>query len=258
MVAHELQYHIGLSEALIEGAQYALLPGDPDRVPVLSAAFEHSRPLGQRREYRSALAYLEDRPVLVVSTGIGAPSTVIAIEELARLGVQYFIRVGTTGAIQERIGLGDLVISEGSVRLEGTSMHYAPVEYPAVASADLTRALCLGARRLDLPFHRGLTCSSDSFWPGQERRGTFSGYIPRQFQGTLAEWQRLNVLSYEMENSAVFVACRALHLEGASVCAVVAHRSEREEVSHDAYAKVKRSLSFAAREAIRFHMEDAL
>lgn len=251
----DLQYHTGLSRAMIEGALYALLPGDPDRVPVLASAFKHARPLGQSREYRAALAYLEDLPVLVMSTGIGAPSTAIAVEELARLGVCYFIRVGTTGAIQEHIKLGDLVISEGSVRLEGTSSHYAPIEFPAVASMGLTNALRQAAYAQAAPHHVGVTCSTDSFWPGQERSGSFSGYVPRQFQGTLKEWQRLNVLSYEMENSALFVVCRALRLEAASVCAVVARRSEREEVHHDAYTHTKKALAHVAMEAVRWHTQ---
>ena len=260
MADSDLQYHVGLSASLIEGARYVLMPGDPDRVPVLSAAFAHSRPLAQSREYRSALAYAEDvpTPVLILSTGIGAPSASIAIEELARLGVRYFLRVGTTGAIQRHIALGDLVISEASVRLEGTSSHYAPVEYPAVASVDMICALREAACALGISHHSGMTCSSDSFWPGQERRDSFVGYIPRRFQGTLEEWRRLNVLSYEMENSALFVVCRALGLEAASVCAVVACRWQGEAVSHDVYAKAKHDLARVAREAVRRHAARAI
>ena len=255
-----VQYHIGLSGAMIEGARYVLMPGDPARVSVLSAAFAHSRPLGQNREYHSALAYAEDlpTPVLIVSTGIGAPSAVVAIEELARLGIRYFLRVGTTGAIQEHIAAGDLIISEASVRLEGTSSHYAPIEYPAAASIDLIQALREAARALGVPHHSGMTCSSDSFWPGQERWDSFGAYVPRRFQGTLEEWRRLNVLSYEMENSALFVVCRALGLDAASVCATVACRWQREAVSHEAYAKAKDDLARVAVEAVRRHAARAI
>ncbi|MHB1513578.1 nucleoside phosphorylase [Acidiferrobacter sp.] len=255
MTDSNLQYHIGLSSSLIENARYVLMPGDPARVAVLSAAFPRSRPLGQNREYRAALAYDEDlpTPILIMSTGIGAPSAAIAIEELACLGVRYFLRVGTTGAIQEHIGLGDLVISEASVRLEGTSSHYAPIEYPAAASIDMTYSLLEAARALGVPHHSGMTCSSDSFWPGQERHDSFGTYVPRRFQGTLEEWRRLNVLSYEMENSALFVVCRALGLEAASVCAVVACRWQREAVCHDAYTKAKHDLARVAMEAVRHH-----
>ncbi len=248
-----IQYHIGLSTQMLCGAQYAFLPGDPDRVNPIAAFLDDARELTQHREYRSALGYVDDIPVLVMSTGIGAPSTGIAIEELARLGVTHFIRLGTTGAIQPHVHLGDLIISEGAVRLEGTSGHYAPIAYPAVPSLALTLKLIEATKLRDFPYQTGITCSSDSFWPGQERYDSFSGYVPRHLQGSLEEWQRLGVLNFEMESSALFTIARTFGLHAASLCGVIALRTQSEAVQQNVYAQVKERLAIVAREAVRLH-----
>ena len=224
-------YHTGLSRAMLDGAAVALLPGDPGRVSGLAEALGSAVELAFHREYKSALAYVGKMPVLVMSTGMGGPSVAIGVEELARLGVRAFIRVGTTGAIQPDIVLGDLIINEGAVRLDGTSTHYAPLPYPAVADHGLTGALLEAADQLSIPHHLGIAASSDTFWPGQERYDSFTGYVPRRFQGSLAEWQALGVLNYEMETSALFVVARAMRLRAAAICGVVAQRGASEAVA---------------------------
>lgn len=249
----EVQYHIGLSRNMLNGARYAFLPGDPDRVAPIASFLDAPRDLIQHREYRSALGYVGDIPVLVMSTGIGAPSTGIALEELGRLGVTHFLRLGTTGAIQPHIALGDLIISEGAVRLEGTSSHYAPLEYPAVASFSFTQKLIESTEYLGFRYITGICCSSDSFWPGQERYDSFSGYVPRRFQGSLEEWQRLGVLNFEMESSALFTIARTLGLHAASLCGVIALRTQSESVDQTVYAQVKERLGLVARETVRLH-----
>jgi uridine phosphorylase len=249
----EVQYHIGLSQDQLCGARYALLPGDPGRVTPIAKVFDRHHELGQHREYRSAIAYVDRLPILVMSTGIGSPSTAIAVEELARIGIQYFIRLGTTGTIQPQINLGDVIISEAAVRLEGTSQHYAPLEYPATGSITLTNSLCDAARRLGIPTHVGITCSSDSFWPGQERYDSFTGYVLRRFNGSVEEWRRLGVLNFEMETAALFIVCRVFGLEAASLCGVIAQRTESEAVRKDVYDIVQERLSKIAKTAISIH-----
>lgn len=230
------QYHIGLSEADIEGARYALLPGDPGRVPQLARGIDaRATELGQHREHCSWLTHIADQPVLVCSTGLGSPSTAVAVEELANIGVTHFIRVGTTGSIQAHVDYSDLVISKAAVRLEGTSSHYAPMAYPAVASFDLTMSLVEAARDLDIPHHIGITASSDTFWPGQERYDNHAGYVLRRLQGSMAEWRQLKVTNFEMEAAALFTVCATFGLSAACVCGVIAKRVESEEVSPDAY-----------------------
>ena len=108
------------------------------------------------------------RDVTVTSTGMGCPSTAIAVEELARVGVTSFIRVGSTGALQPGIEPGDLIVSEGSFRNDGTTDMYAPKGYPAVPDLELTLALVRAARvhgpKHGLGVHAGLNVTDDAFY----------------------------------------------------------------------------------------------
>ncbi|WP_111745967.1 uridine phosphorylase [Salinisphaera orenii] len=246
------QYHIGLSREDIGGAQYALLPGDPGRVPQLARGIDgDAREIGQHREYCSWLARIAGQSVLVCSTGLGSPSTAVAVEELANIGITQFIRVGTTGSIQAHIDYSDIIISKAAVRLEGTSGHYAPMEYPAVASFALTQSLVHAARSLEIPHHVGVAASSDSFWPGQERYDNHSGYVPRRFQGSMAEWQQLNVTNFEMEAAALFTVCETFGLSAACLCGVIAKRVHSEEVRPEAYDLAEQRWNAILTQALR-------
>lgn len=230
----EIKYHIGLSQEMIEDAEYVLLPGDPGRVESLAKIFDpKAKFLATNREYTSFLANFHGNKILICSTGMGTPSVGIGIEELAMLGVKYYLRVGTSGGIQEYTNVGDVIISTGAVRLEGTSSHYAPIEYPAVASFDFTSDMVLGAKTAKIPHHVGITASSDTFWPGQERYDNYSGYLLRRFRESMSEWRSLNVLNFEMEAAAVFVLCSAFGLNSACICGVIVKRVESENIDVD-------------------------
>jgi uridine phosphorylase len=226
-------YHLNIDSEIVEGAAVALLPGDPGRVQALATAppFERARELANKREYRTWIAYVGRTPVLVTSTGIGGPSASIAIDELAQLGVRTFLRVGTTGAIQADIDIGTVIVTTGAVRLDGASTHYAPIEYPAVAHPDVVQAVITAARDLGVPFRAGVSASCDTFYPGQERYDSFSGYVPRRFQGITEEWRRLHVLNYEMESSTVLTLTSAMGLRGGCVAGVVVNRARSESVT---------------------------
>lgn len=230
--SNEVQYHIGLSKDMIEGAEYVVLPGDPYRVESLAKNFDpNPKHIANNREYTSYLANFHGQKILVCSTGMGCPSVAIGVEELAMIGLKYFLRVGTCGGIQEYTNLGDVIISHAAVRIEGTSSHYAPIEYPAVASLELTNALVEGAKQSNVPYHVGITASSDTFWPGQERYDNYSGYLLRRFKGSMEEWRALNVLNFEMEASTLFVLCSAFGLDAACLCGVIAKRTASEQPS---------------------------
>ena len=253
----EVLYHTGLSTAMIEKAEYAILPGDPGRVEVLAKAFGEAEFIASHREYTSWLTHINGKPILVCSTGMGGPSVSIGMEELARIGIKKFIRVGTTGSIQEHIKLGEVVINNAAVRLDGASRHYAPIEFPAVASLELTNALVEAAAEVEVPYHVGISISSDTFWPGQERYDSFTGYVPRALRGSLQEWQALGASNYEMETATLFVVAQSMGLAAGSICGVVAQRTQSEHVaSPDIYQLaserfilvVKRALSNMTKE----------
>lgn len=219
-------YHLDLNKEAVRGAHVVLMPGDPGRSPLLARAIADAyggryEIIASKREFTSCITEVHGRNVLVTSTGIGGPSTSIAVDELAQLGLKTFIRVGTTGAIQENILDGDCVITTGAVRLDGASTHYAPLEYPAVASFEAVSALIEGAKKAGIRYHLGITASSDTFYPGEERTDSFMQYKLRRFRGATDEWRALNVLNYEMEASTILTMTSAFGLKGACVTGVV-------------------------------------
>ena len=137
------------------------------------------------------------------------------------MAVKTFIRVGTTGAIQENINDGDCVITTAAVRLDGASRHYAPIEYPAVASFEVVSALISGAKEAGVKFHTGITASSDTFYPGEERTDSFMAYKLRALRGATEEWRALHVLNYEMEAATLLTMTSAFGLRGGCVTGVV-------------------------------------
>lgn len=229
-------YHLNLNASQIEGAKIAIMPGDPARVETIAQTppFTNPRFLGQKREYCAWLAYMEETPVLVVSTGIGGPSLGIAVEELAMLGVRTMIRVGTCGAIQSDVHVGDALITSGAVRMEGTSSHYAPIEYPAVAHHEVVQALIAGAKQANIRYQVGITCSSDTFYPGQERYDSYTKYVPRRFQGITEEWRQLHVLNYEMEAATLLTLASVMGIRAGCVCGAIVNRTRSEMISAEA------------------------
>lgn len=221
-------YHLDLDEKKVNGAKIAIIPGDPARVAHIAKFIDDGKHAATKREFTSYTGFISNTPVIITSTGIGGPSTSICVDELAQLGVNTFIRVGTTGAIQEHINLGDVIVSTASVRLDGASFHFAPPEYPAVADFHVTSALLESAKENGLKAHLGITASSDTFYQGQERYDSYSQYVPRNLQGSMKEWQKLNVLNYEMESATLFTMCAAMGLKAGCVAGVIVNRTKTE------------------------------
>ena len=227
-------YHLNIDSDQIEGATVALLPGDPGRVQALAL---HARPSSEGGSSPASASTAPGSPtsaatpVLVTSTGIGGPSASIAIDELAQLGVRTFLRVGTTGAIQEDIDIGTVVDHHGR-RAPRRRVHALRADRVPRRGASGRRAgRGRGGRGLGVPFRTGVSASCDTFYPGQERYDSFSGYVPRRFQGITEEWRRLHVLNYEMESSTVLTLTAAMGLRGGCVAGVVVNRARSENVT---------------------------
>lgn len=215
------QYHIACGPSDV--GRYVLLPGDPERVPKIARYWDERREVSTHREYRIITGRMGNVEVSACSTGIGCPAAAIAVEELARVGGETFIRVGSCGAIQPGIECGDLIVATGAVRLEGTSGQYAPLEYPAVSNHEVLLALTESCRRLGVKFHVGVVASSDSFYVGQARPG-FKGYAPSWSKNIIPDLRKAHVLGFEMETSAIYVLASVYGLRAGSVCAVYANR----------------------------------
>ena len=211
------QYHIACRKGDL--APYILLPGDPGRVPKIAQPWDNKKEVAFHREYHSITGHFKSTEISCLSTGIGAPSTAIAIEEAARIGVHTFIRVGSTGALQPEIKPGDLVINTAGVKLEGTSKNYVRTEYPALASYEVVLALIEACERLNLRYHLGITASTDSFYVGEGRPG-FKGYNQSYFENVLSDLQKAKVVNVEMEASALCTIASLYNLRAGAICAV--------------------------------------
>jgi len=221
-------FHLGLNASDINGATLAIVPGDPNRVERIAQLLDEPRVLAAHREFTSWIGKLDGNSVVVCSTGIGGPSTSIAVEELAQLGVTTFLRVGTTGGIQPNVNPGDVIVTTGAVRLDGASLHFAPLEFPAVADFECTTALVAAARDAGSTTHVGITASSDTFYPGQERYDTTTGRVVERFRGSLDEWQSMGILNYEMESATLFTMCASSGWRAGCVAGVLVNRTQQE------------------------------
>lgn len=221
-------FHLGLKKGDLQGATLAIVPGDPNRVEKIARLMDNPVHLASLREFTSWRGEVDGKAVIVCSTGIGGPSTSIAVEELAQLGIRTFLRIGTTGAIQEHINVGDVLVTTGAVRLDGASQHFAPLEYPAVADFECTNALYAAAKEAGAKVHVGVTASSDTFYPGQERYDTYTGRVLGRFKGSMKEWQEMGVMNYEMESATLLTMCSSQGLRAGMVAGVIVNRTQQE------------------------------
>ena len=221
------QYHIGVGKEDI--GEYVILPGDPGRCYKIAKYFDNAVKTGQNREYVTYTGYLNGTKVSVCSTGIGGPSAAIALEELVALGAHTFIRIGTCGGMQLDIKSGDIVISTGSIRMEGTTKEYAPIEFPAVANLDVTNALVEACRIINVPYHVGVTQSKDAFY-GQHRPESLPN--GEQLIRKWKAWLALDCKASEMESAALFIVGQYLRVRVGSCFLVVANQ-ERAAANMD-------------------------
>jgi uridine phosphorylase len=219
----ELQYHVRAQPGDVGEA--VLLPGDPGRVESIAKLLDRPRLVARNREFTTYTGELDGRPVSVCSTGIGSPSTAIAVEELAAIGATLFIRVGTTGSIQKGVSFGDLVVATAAVRDEGTTPGYVPLDYPAVADFELVHAMMAAGRARNYRLHAGIVRSHDSLYTDLHATS-----MPRreELEQALRVWQRSGVLCNDMESSTIFVLSSLRGLRGASVLTVVNEPGEED------------------------------
>ncbi|MFB6151760.1 MAG: nucleoside phosphorylase [Haloarculaceae archaeon] len=217
----DVQYHLEVSEDDV--AETVLLPGNPERIEDIVRFWDGAEERAHHREYRTLTGTYDETPISVTSTGIGSPSAAIAVEELARVGVETFIRVGSCGSIREDVSVGDLVITTGAVRQEGTSDEYVREDYPASADHEVVSALVAAAERLGYEYHLGTTMSADSFYAGQGRPG-FEGFEAAGGDELVENLREANVTNIEMEASAILTLANLYGLRGGAVCAVYANR----------------------------------
>lgn len=223
----EKQYHIALGKGDV--GRYCILPGDPGRCEKIAQYFDGPAFVASNREYTTYAGTLNGEKVCVTSTGIGGPSAAIAMEELAAIGVDTFIRVGTCGGINMKVKSSDVIVATGAVRYDGTGREYAPIEYPAVADFDVTLALTEAAQQQGEHWHTGVVQCKDSFY-GQHAPQRMP--VSYELENKWEAWKRLGVLGSEMESATLFVVANALNVRCGSVLNVIWNQ-ERKAAGYD-------------------------
>jgi uridine phosphorylase len=222
----ERQYHIGLGRGDL--AEYILLPGDPDRTSRIATRLDSIELEHQHREFATVTGTFRGQRVSVVSTGIGTDNVEIVVAEILAITERpTFIRVGSCGALQPEMNLGDLVITTGAVRLESTTSFFVHDGYPAVADYEAISALIEGAERLGHRYHVGVTATAPGFFGAQGRP---IPQLPIRYPDLAEDMARQRVMNFEMEASALLVLASLARCRAGVVCAVYANRTTGEFV----------------------------
>ncbi|ENZ03521.1 uridine phosphorylase [Clostridium thermobutyricum] len=233
------EYHIDVAKG--EVGRYVILPGDPKRCAKIAKYFDNAELVADNREYVTYTGYLDGVKVSVTSTGIGGPSAAIALEELVNCGADTFIRVGTCGGMQMEVKGGDIVVATGSIRAEGTSREYAPIEYPAVANLQIVNALVKAAENLNENYHVGVAQSKDSFY-GQHSPETKP--VNYELENKWNAWIRCGCLASEMEGAALFIVGSYLRVRVGAAFLVVGNQERQKAglenpIVHDTESAIK-------------------
>ncbi|MBZ5537634.1 MAG: nucleoside phosphorylase [Acidobacteriia bacterium] len=250
-------HHIGFGRGELgtNPPTMALLSGEPERAKFIAeTGLREVRMLSEYRGLNSYVGFLPNgRPLLSATSGMGAPSVSIVVNELVQVGIRSIIRIGTCGSIQPHVMPGSLVILRAALCRQGAANDVAPPEFPAAADPFLTVALAEKARMLGVEYHLGLTASVDTFYEGQERYDSANPHLLRQLRGVTEEYRRLNVLCYEMETGMLFKMAGVYGFAAASVCAVIAQRTQSEQmVLEQKQVSVKNAIAVALHAAEQF------
>lgn len=208
--------------------EHVFLCGDPGRVDRIAEGWSGAREVCNVREYRIIRGEDGGLPVTVASTGIGAPSTAVLLEELAKLGSHTFIRVGSSGGLDPELQLGELAITSASVRDDGTTPAYVIPEYPAAAHHRVVAALEDAAVALGAPHHVGITWSFDAFYArnatetpdGGMASMSYRGYWPSHMEARIRDMQAAGVMNCEMESGVLLTLAGLFGLRAGSLCIV--------------------------------------
>ncbi|HRE00963.1 MAG TPA: nucleoside phosphorylase [Ilumatobacteraceae bacterium] len=228
----DVKYHIGFARRdLPEGTSIALLSGDPGRSELIAQQYlANGRELARNRGLDSFVAELPGgAPVVCATSGMGAPSMSIVVNELAAIGITTVIRIGTSGSIQDHVRVGEVVIASGALTNQGAALDIAPVEFPAAADPFLVVQLAQAAAAIGAAHHVGVMASVDTFFEGQERTATSANpHLIRRLRGMIDEYHDLGVLNFEMEAGTLLKMGLVYGFAAGCVCAIVAQRTEDE------------------------------
>lgn len=205
------QYCTGLLPGDV--GEYVLLPGDPARSDRVAKYLDDAKLVCNSREHRTFTGKYKGIRVSVTSTGMGCPSAAIAAEELINIGAKCLIRIGSTAALEDNIKVGDLIVSTGAMKNEGTSRFFVPDSFPAIPDFELTNLLLDTARELvdgkDILVHYGIGSTDDAFY------GETPEYLEKVYN--------YGCINIEMEASGIFTVAQRRKVRAAAIYGVSAN-----------------------------------
>lgn len=244
IIDEELQYHLKIKKGDI--GRYVILPGDPGRVEKIAEYFDDAKQVSYNREYNIYTGFIDGVKVSCCSTGIGGPSSAIAVEELIKCGADTFIRIGTSGGMNKKVYCGDLVIANAAIRCDGTSKEYLPITYPAVSNFYVTKALSEAAEEISTKeignsFHIGVVQSKDNFY-GQVSPDTMP--ISNELLNNWSAYLKGGCLASEMECSTVYSVALSRGVRAGGVLVALwnvehSKHAKDNEVMHDTSRGIK-------------------
>ncbi len=222
-----------------------LMPGDPDRVDRIAGHCEDHTRLSDNREYRVVNGRYRGTDLTICSTGIGSPSAAIAMEELLAVGAGTFLRVGTTGALQSGMEIGDLVVATGAAKDEGTTKRYESATIPAVPHHEVVHQLTQAAGEATAPLHVGPIATDDAFYA--------------ETPAYVEDWEAAGLLAVEMEAAAIFTLARRHGARAGAICTVDGNlvegtqkgETEDEELPEDADEAIDTAIGIGLDAAVR-------
>ncbi len=243
-------YHIGFgTDDLPSGTTLALMSGDPGRSELI--ATQHltgARELSRHRGLDSFVAQLPSgKSVVCATSGMGAPSMSIVVNELVAVGIRTIIRIGTCGSIQANLPPGSVVVASASLSNQGATADIAPPAFPAAADPFLTVDLAKAAAAAGYEHAVGVVASTDTFFEGQERSSSSANpHLLRRLVGQTEEYRNLGVQAYEMEAGTLFTMGLVYGFRAGCVLGVVAQRTAGEQPVLEAKGQaVDRALTVA-------------
>ena len=201
--------HIGAQ--LGDIAETVIMAGDPLRVKFMAETYlEDAKLFNQVRGMLGYTGTYRGQRISVMGHGMGGPSIGIYTYELYNFyGVQTIIRVGSAGAIQEALHVGDLVVATGACTNSNYAAQYElPGTFAPIADFELARKAVEACERMGYRHLVGNVLSSDTFY-------TENGHIDR--------WQRMGVLAVEMEIAMLYMNAARAGRKALGICTVSDH-----------------------------------
>ncbi|ACL75440.1 nucleoside phosphorylase [Ruminiclostridium cellulolyticum] len=235
-------------------AKYVLFSGDPWRVETVAGQLEDVKHIAFAREFNTYTGYYKGVRITVTSTGIGAPSAAIAMEEMYQCGMEVAVRMGTTMGLKDDL-LGKLIIPTGSMREEATSKTYVPVSYPAVADFDLINCMNKSTLQNNRQYVNGLSCTLDGFY-SQMRDSRLSEKMQRDMSETFTALKKYNISAVDMESSCMLVLANLMGIKACIVTMTTVLENLKDFLKGDARTQSEVDLCKIAMDGLVIYHEE--